>query len=168
MQRGQRGSDSRRLRLVIDAKRRGGGGGGGYFSSRVAVSSMEELVLESRGAHDADSRGGKARSSVRFWRRRRRSKKKEEEEKGGGRRKNRGFEVRRTSASLLPSMKRKDLEDWGLWTDREVCVGTRGTGSKMEGREEEEEEEGREKLWKRARLGTRGEERRSREEGKFM
>ena len=91
-----------------------------------------------------------------------------EEEKEGGRRKNRGIEVRRTSASLLPSMKRKDLEDWGLWTDREVCVGTRGTGSKMEGREEEEEEEGRGKLWKRARLGTRGEERRSREEGKFM
>lgn len=97
----------------------------------------------------------------------------EEQKEGGGRKRGRKKKKSwyRGSTDLCePSSfdEEEKLGGLGLWTDREVCVGTRGTGSKMEGREEEEEEEGRGKLWKRARLGTRGEERRSREEGKFM
>lgn len=117
----------------------------------------EEEGAREPGAHDADSRGGKAaRPSVRFWRRRRR--KKEE-----GRREERGkIVVSRfdgASSLLLFGEEEKLEERWGC-VDREACVGTRGTGSKME--------EGRRKRMK-ARLGTRGEEeRRSREEGKFM
>lgn len=67
---------------------------------------MEDGAREP-GAHDADSRGGKARPSVRFWSRR--SKKKEEEEKGGEEK----IVVSRFDgpASLLPSMKRKNLEE---------------------------------------------------------
>lgn len=120
---------------------------------------MEDGAREP-GAHDADSRGGKARPSVRFWSRR--SKKKEEEEKGGEEK----IVVSRFDgpASLLPSMKRKNLEERWRGVDRPRGLCWYAWNRKQDGGGKKKEEGNS----KRARLGTRGEERRSREEGKIM
>lgn len=140
------GNDSRRLRLVIDAKqakRR-------RKRRRKVLESQERTMrtveAEKQHGRRSDSGGGGGE------RRKREEEKKEEKSWFRG-----SMELR----AFFFSAKRKNWRsDGGVWTDREACVGTRGTGSKME--------EGRRKRMK-ARLGTRGEEeRRSREEGKFM
>lgn len=123
MQRGQRGSDSRRLRLVIDAKEAEEEEEEEDISRAASRSRRWRMVLESqertmrtieaeKHGRRSDSGGGE----------RRREKKKGREKSWF-----------RGSMDLRASMKRKNLEErLGVWTDREACVGTRGTGSKME------------------------------------
>lgn len=130
------GNDSRRLRLVIDAKQAN--------RRRRRVLESQERTMRTVEAEKQHGR----RSWILEENVEEKEGRREEKEK-----KNRGFDG---ASSLLLFGEEEKLEGAMGRTDREACVGTRGTGSKME-------EEGRRKRMK-ARLGTRGEEeRRSRE-----